>query len=282
MNLHSKSSKKFLIFALVVCYLSLLGLHHFRNSEDFDESELLEAEAIRQEFPAELSNLVSKSQASSMKKPSKPKSQDFGFQAGTQPRLAPLTLSEKDKYRFYVHQAAKLGCDGEGLTVLGFRGLSPSGRRHPSGDNASNYDDTFVVLDPINETATELLGSTHAGQFTSTLSPGGVAQIKPGLYRAQPCGEYAQMPSWLVTTPSGRETVPCWRDADGNGFIDADEESASDLQATEILFHNGRYQDYGSSIGCQVLPPQLMKRFIAEIGVSNSFDYLLIDANKRF
>ena len=88
------------------------------------------------------------------------------------------------------------------------------------------------------------------------------------------------MPAWLITTPSGRESVPCWRDADGSGYIEASEKTRR-LVATEILFHNGRYDDYGSSIGCQVLPPQLMERFIREIGADNSFDYLLVDANQR-
>lgn len=199
----------------------------------------------------------------------------YTFEPGALPELAPFSA---DRYEYYAALATHLGAQPSGLTVIGLRGLDPNGRRHPSSDNATDYDDTFVVLDPSRRQVWEFLGSTHAGQTVSTLSPGGVAQIQPGFYRADPCGEFADMPCWLVTTRSGGERIPCWRDADGDGSISAAEMS-NPTTATEILFHNGRYYDHGSSIGCQVMPPDLMETFIRVVGKSRSFDYLLVDAN---
>ena len=272
-----------IIVSLILCYLSLLGYHHLQRSQPVEQEEVLASAEFEDEFPEELVSLTASKKPKPIKAASLPKkkSKRFDFKPGTLPKLAPRSLAGDDLYRFYTDQAERLGMRVEGLTVLGFRGLSPEGARHPSGDNASNYDDTFVILNPAQKSVIELLGSTHAGQFTSTLSPDGVAQIKPGRYQAFPCGEYADMPCWLVVTPTGDESVPCRRDANGNGYIDP-EEKVGQLRATEILFHNGRYQEYGSSIGCQVLPPDLMERFISEIGRQNSFEYLLIDANQKF
>lgn len=202
----------------------------------------------------------------------------FVFERGALPQLAPRAFNKQDKYAYYAELSAHFGMRPGGITVIAFRGLAPDGTRHPSSDNASDYDDTFVILKPGGKKVWELLGSTHAGQSRSSLSPGGVAQIQPGLYQADPCGDFADMPSWLVSTRSGDERIPCWRDYDADGSIGLWEKELPS-KATEILFHNGRYTDYGSSIGCQVLPPQVMQRFIAAIGETNSFDYLLLDAN---
>lgn len=178
--------------------------------------------------------------------------------------------------------AARCGfpVDPNQTTVIGLRGMAPDGRRHPSSDNMSNYDDTFILIK--NGQVKVFLGSTHAGQPSSSYSPDGVAQIKPGRFRAVPCGEYADMPCWLVTTQYGIEHLPCWRDADRDGYISEAEKWRSDRvghTASEILFHNGRYWDHGSSIGCQTMPPDTMRKFIELVGVDQSFDYILIDVN---
>jgi hypothetical protein len=213
-------------------------------------------------------------------RPSERSGRKFAFQSGGQLGLAPAGLSGSDRYDYYASLAAHYGLRPVRTTVVGLRGLDPRGRRHPSGDNMSDYDDTFVVLAPESRQARELLGATHAGQAVSSLSPrGGVAQIHPGVYRAIPIGEFNSMPAWWVTTPSGDGHIPCWRDSNGNGFIDQVERGRAWL-ATEILFHNGRNDDYGTSIGCQVLPPAEMRRFIATVGEHVEFDYVLIDANR--
>ena len=195
------------------------------------------------------------------------------------PELAPRGVSSQEEYDYYISLAASYGLRVTDMTVIGFRGLDPDGRRHSSDDNATNYDDAFVILDPFKQSARVFLGSTHAGQPSSTLSPNGVAQIDVGRYRAFPSGEFADMPCWFVKTDTGLEQIPCRRDINRNGIIDPDERAKPSF-ATEILFHNGRYSDVGSSIGCQVIPPDLMTRFIETVGMDSEFDYLLIDANE--
>lgn len=262
--------KRILIISVVICYIALLGYHHLNRSNEVQVEDVLASEEFLKELPGDLIEIVAE----------EPSSNETETSELRLPTHAPKWLDGEDRFRYYEELAARFELRVRKRTVIGLRGLSPSGLRHDSNDNASMYDDTFVILDPARRTAVELLGSTHSGQFISTLAPKGIAQLKPGLYRANPCGDYAGMPAWLITTPSGRESVPCWRDADGSGYIEASEKTRR-LVATEILFHNGRYDDYGSSIGCQVLPPQLMERFIREIGADNSFDYLLVDANQR-
>lgn len=210
--------------------------------------------------------------------PSRPRRR-FAFQPGGELRLAAPALAGSDRYDYYAALCAHFGREPVTTTVLGLRGLAPSGERHASGDNMSNYDDTFVVLRPGQRTAREFLGSTHAGQATSSLSPQGVAQIQPGIYRAEPSGDFNGMASWWVTNDWGNGRIPCWRDADGDGFIDNLERGRPSV-ATEILFHNGRYSDYGTSIGCQVLSPKAMRNFITTVGSSEPFDYVLVDANR--
>ena len=266
--------KRISIISMVICYLSFLGYHHLSPSHHVQVEDVLTSEEFRRELPGELAEFVTE-------KPDSPTTEHSPFQNGVLPTHAPSSLKGEARFRYYEELANRFDLQVRRRTVIGLRGLSPRGKRHDSNDNATMYDDTFIVLDPARRTAVELLGSTHSGQFVSTLAPRGIAQIKPGLYRANPCGEYAGMPAWLVTTPSGRESVPCWRDADGSGYIEPSEKNGR-LVATDILFHNGRYDDYGSSIGCQVLPPRLMESFIQEIGAESSFDYLLVDANREF
>lgn len=272
-----------LVAALLICYLGLLGYHHQKeNRSPIEVEDILVSQEARRQIPEPVLRAVVSEQPAepvAIEKPVATIKPAPRFKPGTLPELAPSDLTGKERYQYYRELAEHYGMSVNQISVLGFRGLSPQGERHPSGDNASDYDDTFVILHPEREEATEYLGSTHAGQPTSTLSPGGVAQLKAGVYNAVPAGEYADMPCWLVTTPRGVEEVPCWRDADGSGFIESWEKIPG-LTATEILFHNGRYAQYGSSIGCQVLPPNLMSQFIEDVGVYNSFQYLLLDANR--
>ena len=274
MSKNSLSMKRISIISMVVCYISFLGYHHLSRSHDLPVRDVLTSEDFRRELPGELANLITE-------KPNPDRTETSRFKTGALPTHAPPSLQGEARFQYYEELAARFDLPVRRRTVIGLRGLAPSGERHDSNDNASMYDDTFIVLDPSRKTAVELLGATHSGQFMSTLAPRGIAHIKPGLYRADPCGDYAGMPAWLLTTTSGRESVPCWRDADGSGYIENNEKKGR-LVATDILFHNGRYDDYGSSIGCQVLPPRLMEQFIREIGADSSFDYLLVDANQEF
>lgn len=194
------------------------------------------------------------------------------------PNLAPRWLSASDRYRYYQRMAEVNGLPVRGVTVLGFRGVAPNGTRHSAFDNSTPYDDTFVVLRPEEQSVIELLGSTHAGQAQSPGSPFGVAQILPGQYRAEPCGDWCGMAAWLVTDLGGENLLPCLRDSNGDGFINLEERGEIYL-ATDILFHNGCHPLVGASVGCQVLPPDLMEEFIAAVGPQNGFDYLLLDAD---
>lgn len=204
----------------------------------------------------------------------------YALKSGHLPTHAPSYLSAAQSYQYYREMALLKGHRVSRLTVIGLRGLGPSGQRHSSLDNSTPYDDTFVILDPSKERAVELLGSTHAGQATSERSPNGVAQIEPGVYKATPIGLYCGMSAWYVSDRWGSDFVPCRRDIDGNGVIDGGE-IRKKFWASEILFHNGCYPYYGSSIGCQVLPPWAMERFIEEVGATTYFDYVLIDANRK-
>ena len=205
---------------------------------------------------------------------------NVGPYRGDLPSHAPGYLSQRQSFQYYCEMARLQGLDVREPTVLGLRGLSPSGARHSSDDNATPYDDTFVLLLPESERAVELLGATHAGEASNPLSPQGIAQIEPGLYRATPSGLYLGMSSWYVTTQRGSGFLNCRRDVNGNGYIDQSEKF-SDYRASEILFHNGCGFVYGASRGCQVLPPEQMQVFIDRLGANTSFDYVLLDANAK-
>lgn len=264
-----------LMFSMLVAYLALLGYWHF--TRPIDPEDLL-----AEDFEHQRVSRVKQAFASrpSTTPPPLPEPRDeVRIVSGTLPSLAPPSQPRADQYTYYKELASRYGQRVTGLTVIGVRGLAPNGARHASEDNATPYDDTFVVLNPGRENAIELLGSTHAGQLVSSLSPAGVAQIKPGRYVAHPGGVFAEMDCWLVTTRGGSQEIPCLRDRNGNGFIDPAEVRSPSI-ATEILFHNGRYDAYGSSIGCQVLPPWNMEIFINRLGPSTVFDFLLIDANR--
>lgn len=201
------------------------------------------------------------------------------------PSIPSANLPPAERYAYYkgLVQAAG-GTVPEGAdTVLGLRGLAPDGKRHDSNENIGPYNDTFVVL-TSDQQVREYRGSAHAGQKSSSISgPKGVAQIRPGHYKTVPNGNHDGMPSWHVRQLNDDGRIPCWRDSSKDGYLSAKEKAVSQAQghmATAILFHNGVFEDHGSSIGCQTMPPKTMKSFIEEVGVSNGFLYTLIDANQ--
>jgi len=207
----------------------------------------------------------------------------FTPRAGTLPTIAPSNLTPAEKYRYYANLVVKNGgeVDDKHATVLGLRGLAPDGARHDSNENVGPYNDTFVVLkhDAAGQPeAIELLGQTHSGQKSGPNS-GGVAQIQPGSYKAEPNGPHHNMPSWHVETLSGSGEIPCWRDANKNGYIDPAEKQSPTV-ATAILFHTGVNTDHGSSIGCQVMRPDVYKDFVQDVGEQNELYYTLVDANR--
>lgn len=191
-------------------------------------------------------------------------------------------MSQKDKFEFYGKQVTAHGGTVSATvpTVLGLRGINPSSKRHDSNQNVGPYNDTFVVLQPhpnADPEVTELLGQTHSGQKTGFSA--GVAQIQPGNYEAVPNGPHHNMPSWHILTLAGDGHIPCWRDANKNGYIDPIEKKHP-TTATAILFHNGVFADHGSSIGCQVMPPNIHQEFIQKVGQNTTFLYTLVDANQ--
>jgi hypothetical protein len=195
-------------------------------------------------------------------------------------QLAPEGLSKADQYAYYAKIVTEHGgtVESNEPTVLGLRGLAPDGVRHDSAENIGPYNDTFIVLKPGAEPeVTVLPGQTHSGQKSGP-SAGGVAQIEPGNYEAQPHGPHHDMPSWHVIGTDGSGNIPCWRDANMNGYIDPSEKAAPTV-ATAILFHTGVFEDHGSSIGCQVMAPEVHQEFIQLIGETSDFHYTLVDAN---
>lgn len=190
-------------------------------------------------------------------------------------------IPRQDKLRYYRELLALHGAPSSKLSVVALRGLAPNGERHPSNDNVGPYNDTLVLIK--GDEVIEMRGSTHAGQESSTLSPGGVAQVRPGTFRAYPAGEHDGMPCWEMQTLDDNYNLPCWRDQDADGKISPTEKAVAERNAETadgILLHNGRFDDHGSSIGCQTLPPPTMSHFLDQVGVANGFVYTLVDANQ--
>lgn len=204
------------------------------------------------------------------------------------PKIPPNNWPLSERFAYYKNQVeANQGTVETAFpTILGMRGLGPDNQRHDSNENVGPYNDTFVVLQQTPEGEQrlyELRGSTHAGQKSSSLSPKGVAQIRPGNFFCHPNGPYHDMPSWHIRTISNSGNIPTWRDSNKNGYISESEKrkaQANGEVATEILFHNGVNEGHGRSIGCQTLHPKLMKQLIDILGEQQQFHYTLIDANK--
>lgn len=202
---------------------------------------------------------------------------------------APLGLA--NAFGFYEKIALRLGVNpGFPVLVVLLRGVDPEGVRHDSGDNMGPYNDTFVVLSRFGGgqvSVRAFLGSSHAGQASTSRSPGyyaGIAQLRPGLYFARSNDIYCGQWSWHVVNNQGDYDgyVPVWRDRDKDGYISVRERQvaeANGVTASDILIHNGVSDEVGNSIGCVTMPPDIMCRFIDEVGAGSSFPLLVLDAN---
>lgn len=203
-------------------------------------------------------------------------------------RTLTTPLSPPDDFAYYERIALKKGVERNfELLVILLRGISPNGNRHDSGDNVGPYNDTFLVLDRYDKSVSAFRGSAHAGQASTSRSPGyyaGVAQLRPGLYWARSNNIYHGYWSWHIVNNEGdyQGHVPAWRDKDKDGYISQSERAAAERNgviATEILIHNGIDSDTGDSIGCLTMPPSIIVRFIDKVGEGSSFPLLLLDAN---
>jgi hypothetical protein len=200
-------------------------------------------------------------------------------------------LSPIDDFRYYERFALRKGVQtGFSRLLVVLRGLSPSGERHASEDNIGPYNDTFLVLSRYingSQSVEAFLGSAHAGQASTSRSPGcyaGIAQLRPGLYFARSNDMYHGLWSWHIVNYEGDYNgfVPAWRDRDKDGFISAAEKRVAErngVTASEILIHNGLDADVGNSIGCITMPPEVMGEFIDLVGEGSSFPVLVLDAN---
>lgn len=203
------------------------------------------------------------------------------------PTIPPVSLSLNERFNYYQRLLlARGGKITRGTTVLGLRGLSPDGQRHPSADNIGGYDDTFVVLRRDKQGQPQLwefLGSTHAGDSSDPSVPQGVAQLRPGHYKGQPYGHHHEMPCWLVVNGAGSKHVRAARDVDADGKVTAEEVALAEgrrTTASDILFHNGIWEDRCASIGCLTMPPDLHAQFAHALGARTPFDFTLVDANE--
>ncbi len=203
-------------------------------------------------------------------------------------RTLATPLSPPDAFVYYEKLAVKKGVDRDfELLVILLRGIAPNGSRHDSADNVGHYNDTFLVLDRRDRSVIAHRGSAHAGQASTTRSPGyyaGIAQLRPGLYWARSNNVYHGYWSWHIVNNVGdyQGHVPAWRDRDKDGYISESERLAAERNgviATEILIHNGIDPDTGDSIGCLTMPPSVIVRFIDKVGEGSSFPLLLLDAN---
>lgn len=207
---------------------------------------------------------------------------------GQRPEIPSRDLPVQERFDYYRGLIESNGGNYEPGTpaLLGLRGLAPDNQRHDSAQNVGPYNDTLVLLHRNSDGSPmlkEFRGSTHAGQKSSSLSPDGVAQLRPGNYKTIDHGDHNDMPSWHFVTMGGDGNVPAWRDVNKDGYISSSEKAraeANGVTATEILLHNGVNEDHGRSIGCQTLPPKSMQEFINTIGEHTFFRYTLVDANQ--
>lgn len=200
-------------------------------------------------------------------------------------------LSPLDSFRYYEGLAAEYGISPNfRQLVVVLRGMNPQGERHDSGDNMGPYNDCFLVLSRKkgkNPTIEAYLGSSHAGQASTSLSPGcyaGIAQVRPGRYYARSNDLYHGLWSWhIVNDAKDRKgKIPAFRDRDKDGVISLEEMRWAKRYGTtadEILIHNGVAEDVGNSIGCLTLPPDVMTEFITHLGKGSEFPVLILDAN---
>jgi hypothetical protein len=211
--------------------------------------------------------------------------------------LADPNLSPAEQYEHYRELIEANGgeINTDGATVLGLRGLGTDGQRHDGTSTVGGYDDSFVVLnrDANGQPTVQMFrGATHANQRTSSGSYGpdangntvrGMAMLAPGNYDVRPHSRNYRGnrgPSYQVTTLGGQGYVPAFRDLNSDGTISSSERTQAETggyQASGILFHAGR-GNAPSSIGCQTMPPELMRAFSDAVGF-RGYNYTLLDAN---
>ncbi|MBS2033650.1 hypothetical protein JST97_01610 [bacterium] len=203
------------------------------------------------------------------------------------PYIPAASLGLAERFNYYQRlMLARGGKITRGTMVLGLRGISPDGKRHPSSDNVGGYDDTYVILRRDSKGRPQLhefLGSTHAGDSRDPSVPQGVAQLRPGHYRAQPYGHHHDMPCWLVVNHKGSKYVRAARDVDADGTVSPDEVTVAEgrgTTASDILFHNGVWEDRCASIGCLTMPPDTHAAFARALGANTPFHFTLVDANE--
>lgn len=203
------------------------------------------------------------------------------------PYIPAASLSLAERFNYYQRLVlARGGKITRRTIVLGLRGLSPDGKRHPSSDNVGAYDDTYVILRRDSKgqpQVHEFVGSTHAGDSSDPSVPQGVAQLRPGHYKGQPYGHHHQMPCWLVVNHRGSKHVRAARDVDADGSVSAEEVQLAEgrgTTASDILFHNGIWEDRCASIGCLTMAPDTHSAFVHALGARTPFDFTLVDANE--
>lgn len=184
-----------------------------------------------------------------------------------------------DRYARMVRDAGGKVNPGGKPTVLGLRSKMGA---------SSRYTDKFVVLTPDHRVKI-FRGSTHPGQSSSSAATdangdgvGDVGVLRPGNYKAVPNGDHSGKPSFHVTSKSGSDAIPGYRDTNHDGRYSAAEKRASRRRGdrvTEILFHTGGSSGV-SSIGCMNLPPSTIDKFNRAVGGQGGrgFNFTLINA----
>jgi hypothetical protein len=143
--------------------------------------------------------------------------------------------------------------------ILAIRGVALFAEETHEVIAAPKYDDTGCLFVPGHEPFLFPM-ATHPYQKDSRAAQDGdgdgrpdVATIRPGLYRLT-LAISKPFPVWTMATLAGSDRIPCVRDLNHDGRIDA-VVAELDLRATAILLHVGHDapagSDHRSSIGCQ-------------------------------
>lgn len=205
--------------------------------------------------------------------------------------LAPRGASEGQKYEHYRRLVEASGgrMNARGPTVLGLRGLDPSGTIRETRAR-SEMVDTFIVLDTDaagRPTVREFRGSSYPAQRSSSQSPdvtrdgrGDVGMIAEGHYSVVPNGLYKGNTSYHVRTQAGSGRLPGVRDTNQDGQHDAAEWEAARRRGdtiTSVLFHPGTRAGNVASIGC--LNVADWRGFVDALGGPRGrFEFTLINA----